>query len=61
MKLILNHRTSSDNFSRLGNLFGLYLVFNFLIRDAGTKTKEELRTLMRDRDLWRRISAIDRT
>ena len=32
-----------------------------LIRDAGTKTKEELRTLMRDRDLWRRISAIDRT
>ena len=34
-----------------------------LIRDVGTKTKEELRTLMRDRDLWRRISAsaIDRT
>ena len=30
-----------------------------LIRDAGTKTKEELRTLMRDRDLWRRISAMD--
>ena len=32
-----------------------------LIRDVGTKPKEELRTLMRDRDLWRRISAIDRT
>ena len=32
-----------------------------LIKDVGTKTKEELRTLMRDRDLWRRISAIDRT
>ena len=32
-----------------------------LIRDVGTKTKEELRTLMRDRDLWRKISAIDRT
>ena len=32
-----------------------------LIRDVGTKTKEELRTLRRDRDLWRRISAIDRT
>ena len=31
-----------------------------LIRDVGTKTKEELRTLMRDRDL-RRISAIDLT
>ena len=26
-----------------------------------SKTKEELRTLMRYRDLWRRISAIDRT
>ena len=32
-----------------------------LIKDVGTKTKDELRTLMRDRDLWRRISAIDRT
>ena len=32
-----------------------------LILDVGTKTKEGLRTLMRDIDLWRRISAIDRT
>ena len=32
-----------------------------LIRDVGTKTKKELRTLMRDRDLWGRIYAIDRT
>ena len=32
-----------------------------LIRDVGIKTKEELRTLIRDRDLRRRISAIDRT
>ena len=32
-----------------------------LIRDLGTKTKEELQTLMRDSDLWRRISAIDPT
>ena len=31
-----------------------------LIRDVGTKIKEELRTLRRDRDLWSRISAIDR-
>ena len=29
-----------------------------LIRDVGTKIKEELGTLMWDRDLWRRISAI---
>ena len=32
-----------------------------LLRDAGINTKEELRTLMRDRDIWRKISAVDRT
>ena len=28
-----------------------------LLRDVGINTKEELRTLMRDRDIWRKISA----
>ena len=32
-----------------------------LLRDVGINTKEELRTLMRDRDIWRKISAVDRT
>ena len=32
-----------------------------LLRDVGIKTKEELRTLMRDRDIWRGISSVDRT
>ena len=34
---------------------------DMLLRDVGTKTKEELRTLMRDRDIWRGISSVDRT
>ena len=32
-----------------------------LLRDVGINTKEELRTLMRDRDMWRKISAVDWT
>ena len=32
-----------------------------LVREFGTKTKEELRILMRESDLWRKISAIYRT
>jgi len=34
---------------------------SMLLRDVGTNSKEELRTLMRDRDIWRGISAVDRT
>ena len=34
---------------------------SMLLRDVGTKTKEELRTLMRDRDVWREVSTVDRT
>ena len=32
-----------------------------LPRDVGINTKEELRTLMWDRDIWRKISAEDQT
>ena len=32
-----------------------------LLRDVGTNSKEELRTLMRDRDVWRGMSGLDRT
>ena len=32
-----------------------------LLRDVGINTKEELRTQMRDKDIWRKISAVDRT
>ena len=32
-----------------------------LLRDVGIISKEELRTLMQDRDIWREISAVDRT
>ena len=32
-----------------------------LLRDVGINTKEELRTLMWDRDIWRKISAEDQT
>lgn len=34
---------------------------NTLLRDVGINSKEELRTLMRDRDIWRGISSVDRT
>ena len=32
-----------------------------LLRYVGINTKEELRTLMRYKDIWRKISAVDRT
>ena len=32
-----------------------------LLRDVGINSKEELRTLMRDRDIWRGMSGVDRT
>ena len=32
-----------------------------LLRDVGINKKEELRTLMWDRDIWRKKSAVDRT
>ena len=34
---------------------------SMLLRDVGTISKEELRTLMRDRDVWREVSTVDRT
>ena len=32
-----------------------------LLKEVGTNSKEELRTLMRDRDIWRGLSGVDRT
>ena len=31
-----------------------------LLKEVGTNSKEELRTLMRDRDIWRGLSGVDR-
>ena len=32
-----------------------------LLKEVGTNSKEELRTLMRDRDIWTGLSGVDRT
>ena len=34
---------------------------SMLLKEVGTNFKEELQTLMRDRDIWRRLSGVDRT
>ena len=34
---------------------------SMLLKEVGTNSKEELRTLMRDSDIWRGISGVDRT
>ena len=34
---------------------------SMLLKEVGTNSKEELRTLMRDRDIWRGLSGVDRT
>ena len=34
---------------------------SMLLKEVGTNSKEELRTLMRDRDIWRGLSGMDRT
>ena len=34
---------------------------SMLLKEVGTNSKEELRTLMRDRDIWRELSGVDRT
>ena len=33
----------------------------FILRDVWIVTKEELQTLVQDRVIWRKISAVDRT
>ena len=32
-----------------------------LLKEVGTNSQEEPRTLMRDRDIWSRLSDVDRT
>ena len=32
-----------------------------LLKEVGTNSNEELRTLMRDRDIWRGLSGVDQT
>ena len=34
---------------------------SMLLKEVGTNSKAELRTLMRDRDIWRGLSGVDRT
>ena len=34
---------------------------SMLLKEVGTNSKEELRTLMRDRDIWRGLSGVDWT
>ena len=34
---------------------------SMLLKEVGTNSKEELRTLMRDRDIWRGLSGVDQT
>ena len=34
---------------------------SMLLKEVGTNSKEELRTLMRDREIWRGLSGVDRT
>ena len=33
---------------------------SILLKEVGTNSKEEMRTLMRDRVIWRRLSGVDR-
>ena len=42
-----------------GRLGQSYL--SMLLKEVGTNSKEELRTLMRDKDILRRLSGVDRT
>ena len=43
--------------TRRGRPWQSYL--STLLRDVGINSKEELRTLMRNRDIWRKTSAVD--